>query len=499
MFSYFSCHSQDGGDSKGLINRRAVFAGQFYPAQPDTLRNELKKLFEKACPKQHDNVIAIISPHAGYVYSGKAAGSAFNQIDKTKKYEHIFVITSSHRVAFEGASIYYIGNYLTPLGTVKVDTELSKTLVDAYSFFTYRHDAHAQEHSLEVQLPFLQYILENDFKIVPIVIGSQSVNTVGKIADALYPYFNSNNLFVISSDFSHYPTQKEALNIDKLTVDAILSNNSETLITQLSMNDKMHINGLATSLCGWSSVLTLLKMSEKHRNITVHLVEQSNSGDSEYGDKDRVVGYAAIAFKTDDKGIVIDSITDKKAQKDEFDLSPQEKDILLHLVKNTLKNYIPDRKKDVLNSKDFPESLHAPLGVFVSLYKNNMLRGCIGRFYTDAPLYETVQEMSIASATQDTRFNPVTKDELKDLQIEISVLSPMKRIYSADEIVLGKHGIYIKKGGRSGTFLPQVATETGWSLDEFLGHCSRDKAGLGWDGWKTAELYIYTALVFGEK
>jgi uncharacterized protein (TIGR00296 family) len=107
--------------------------------------------------------------------------------------------------------------------------------------------------------------------------------------------------------------------------------------------------------------------------------------------------------------------------------------------------------------------------------------------------------MSIASATQDSRFMTVTSGEIDKLEIEISVLSPMKRIFSADEIVLGKHGIYIKKGYYSGTFLPQVATETGWSKDEFLGHCARDKAGLSWDGWKDAELYTYEACVFGEK
>ncbi len=499
MFSHFSCHSQSGSDSKGLINRRAIYAGKFYPAQPDTLKNELKKLSEEAQVRQHNNVVAIISPHAGYVYSGRTAASAFNQIDKTKKYDNIFVITSSHSIAFEGASIYYIGNYITPLGEVKVNTELAKSLVDNYPFFTYRHDAHSQEHSLEVQLPFLQYNLEKDFQIIPVVIGTQSVNTIGKIADALFPYFNSNNLFIISSDFSHYPSYKDAQNTDKLTVEAILKNNSEALINQLSSNDLLHIKGLATSLCGWSSVLTLLKITEKHQNIKAHLIEQTNSGDSDYGDKERVVGYASICFTTDDKGIGSSSASEQNKSTGEFDLSPQEKEILLKLVQNTLNKYIPDRKKDVLQSKDFPEALHAPLGVFVSLYKNKSLRGCIGRFYTDEPLYNTVQEMAIASATQDTRFNPVAKDELKDIQIEISVLSPIKRIYSVDEIILGKHGIYIKKGYHSGTFLPQVATETGWSLEEFLGHCSRDKAGLGWDGWKTAELYTYTALVFGEK
>jgi AmmeMemoRadiSam system protein A len=135
-------------------------------------------------------------------------------------------------------------------------------------------------------------------------------------------------------------------------------------------------------------------------------------------------------------------------------------------------------------------------GAFVTLNKNHRLRGCIGRFDATEPLYQVVQQMAVASATQDSRFTPVTKDEMQEIEVEISVLTPMTPIQSIDEIVLGKHGICIKKGNRTGTFLPQVATETGWTLEEFLGHCSRDKAGLGWDGWKEAEIFIYEALVF---
>ena len=128
-----------------------------------------------------------------------------------------------------------------------------------------------------------------------------------------------------------------------------------------------------------------------------------------------------------------------------------------------------------------------------------MLRGCIGRFDASEPLYKVVQEMAVASATQDYRFKPVEEGEVKDLEIEISVLTPMRKISSINEFQLGKHGIYIRKGSRSGTFLPQVAQETGWTKEEFLGHCAQDKAGIGWEGWKDAELYVYEALVFGEK
>lgn len=496
LFSSFGLRAQDDND-KGAINRRPVFAGQFYAAHPDTLRKDLKNLFEQAVPKKHDNVIAIVTPHAGYVFSGKTAASAYNQIDRQKKYDNIFVITTSHRAAFDGASIYYIGHYITPLGEVKVNRKLAKELTDKHACFTFKREAHAQEHSLEVQLPFLQYALGNDIKIVPIVIGTHDTQTLKEMSAALSPYFHSNNLFVISTDFSHYPTYSDAKTIDSKTARIILQNSTAALSTHLQSTETAGTKGLATQLCGWTSVMTLLGISEKHQNVKVHIVDETNSGDSEHGDHNRVVGYAALAFTTGEKGIRQSDET--KNVSADFSLSQNEKDKLISLVKETLLNYIPHRRIPDLRADSFPGNLQAPLGVFVSLYAGKQLRGCIGRFSTTDPLYETVQQMSIAAATEDYRFKPVTEAELKGLSVEVSVLTPMKKIAHTDEIILGTHGIYIKKGGRTGTFLPQVATETGWSLEEFLGYCARDKAGIGWDGWKDAEIYIYSALVFGEK
>jgi AmmeMemoRadiSam system protein A len=165
----------------------------------------------------------------------------------------------------------------------------------------------------------------------------------------------------------------------------------------------------------------------------------------------------------------------------------------------TIEQYIRENKVPPIDASRFSDNLIMHAGAFVTLKENGELRGCIGRFTSDEPLYKVIQQMAIASSTEDTRFSPVTAKEIDELEIEISVLSPMKKIISIDEIELGRHGIYIKKGYFGGTFLPQVATETGWSREEFLGHCSRDKAGIGWDGWKTADVYIYEACVFSEK
>ncbi len=165
----------------------------------------------------------------------------------------------------------------------------------------------------------------------------------------------------------------------------------------------------------------------------------------------------------------------------------------------TVEHYVKNNTKPEIDEKKLSSILKTNCGAFVTLKKNGNLRGCIGRFDASEPLYKVVQDMAIASSTQDSRFLPVESNEIPELEIEISVLTPMRQINSINEIELGKHGIYIKKGYRSGTFLPQVAEETGWTKEEFLGHCAQDKAGIGWDGWKDAELFVYEALVFGEK
>lgn len=182
-----------------------------------------------------------------------------------------------------------------------------------------------------------------------------------------------------------------------------------------------------------------------------------------------------------------------------FELKETEKQQLLKVARNTLTAYIKNGNTPKMDESELSPALKTACGAFVTLHKNNQLRGCIGRFGAQEPLYKVVQDMTISSATQDNRFNPVENDELDDIDIEISVLTPMKKIDDVKQIELGKHGIYIQKGFASGTFLPQVANDTGWNLEEFLGHCARDKAHIGWDGWRDADVFTYEAIIFEEK
>jgi len=471
------------------IDRQPAVAGSFYPAGRMELNTMLKQLFAEAVPSKNiQNVIAIISPHAGYVFSGKVAASAFNQIDTAKEYESIFVLGSSHYLDFEGASIYSQGNFITPLGTVKVNTELADKLIKENSVFSNRTDAHAREHSLEVQLPFLQYKLRREFRIVPIILGRQTPKTFKNIVRALQAYLNPKNLFVISTDFSHYPSYDDAKNIDKATAEAILTNLPGNLLQSIRTSESKGYSNLATCLCGWTSVLTLMYMTENKPDITYTHIQYKNSGDTQYGEKNRVVGYNAIvaALKENKTGT-------------EFKLNDRDKKELLRIARNTIIEYIKNRNMIEVDEKNLSPAMETNCGAFVTLKKNGILRGCIGRFDASEPLYRVVRDMAVASSTQDHRFKTVETSEIPEIEIEISVLTPMRRINSADEFQLGKHGIYMKRGYKSGTFLPQVSAETGWTKEEFLGHCAQDKAGIGWDGWKDAELYIYEAIIFGEK
>ena len=468
--------------------REPVFAGRFYEGNSARLKNQLNQLFDDTGNINITSEIvtnslqALIVPHAGYVFSGKIAASAYHFLNREKQYKRIFILASSHRYSFNGVAVYDIGNYSSPFGEIKTDTQLATELAEKSSLFIIHPDAHDNEHSIEVQLPFLQYIFGSDFVLVPLVIGTHNPATCCEIAEILKPWFTPENLFVISTDFSHYPNYSDACETDKKTADAICSNLPEKLFSTINSKENKNIHGLASSLCGWTSVLTLLYMTQG-KSYSYHEIAYQNSGDTPiYGEKNRVVGYWAIAVTENKNELVID-----KSEKEE----------LLKKARNAISFFVKTGERGKIQPPETHGILNEKAGVFVSIYIEGKLRGCIGGFAGDQTLNEMVQRLAPSSAC-DKRFEPVQEDELAEMQLEISVLSPLKKIDSVNEIVLGKHGIYIKQGYNSGTFLPQVATKTGWSLEEFLGHCARDKAGIGWNGWKTAEIFTYEAVIIKE-
>lgn len=478
----------------GSGDRYPAVAGRFYSADKETLRKDIAGLFE-SCVKTacQSRVRAIICPHAGYIFSGRVAASAFSAIDKNAVYKNIFIIGSSHVMSFEGASVYNTGDFITPLGKIKVNKEIANNLRNTSRLFDHPVSAHRQEHSLEVQVPFIQYHFTGNPMIVPIIIGTNNTTTIKKIAEILQPWFNSENLFVISSDFSHYPDYKTACEVDNATAEAIVSGDPQVFLNTLKKNMSRNDPGLATSMCGWTSGLLLMYLAVHEGGLEFKKIDYCNSGDSRYGSKDEVVGYNAI------------TLSEKKVTSHvpgnlsgEISFTAREKEELIELARNNIKSLLFDKKRIVIDEKNLPAIFKEPLGAFVTLKINNVLRGCIGRFISSDPLFRVVIESSKSSAFEDPRFPPLTKEEFAKTEIEITVLGPLKKIKSAEEIILGKHGIYIKKDFHSGTMLPQVATENGWTVEEFLGYTSRDKAGIGWDGWRDAELFVYEGIVLDE-
>jgi AmmeMemoRadiSam system protein B/AmmeMemoRadiSam system protein A len=476
-------------------DRDPVVAGRFYPADKTTLTNDLDNLF-RTCekPPADMKVRAIISPHAGYIFSGKIAASAFSAAPKDAIYKNIFIIGSSHIMSFDGASVYNTGDFITPLGKMKVNKDIPNRLKSENKCFDFPVTAHMQEHSIEVQIPFIQYYFKNETTIVPIIIGTSNKNTIRAIADALKQYFTPDNLFVISSDFSHYPSYKNANETDSLTAEAIISNNSEKFLNVLAGNSTRDIPGLATSMCGWTSGLTLLYLAEKEPGLKFRRISYCNSGDSQYGNKDEVVGYNAIGLYAENK-----PVSGNQKDKVEFKFTKEEGEELIAIARNSIRSMLYENKRIVIKPESYPPIFRKGMGAFVTLKIDGNLRGCIGQFTSTDPLCQVVNQMALSSAFEDYRFSPLTKAEFEKTEIEISVLGPLVKINNINEIVLGKHGIYIKKDFRTGTMLPQVATENSWTLEQFLGYTARDKAGIGWDGWKNAEIYIYEAAVLKEK
>ena len=467
-----------------LTDREPVVAGSFYDAHPESLKRVLEQFFRNVKGEGPlKDLRALVARHAGYVFSGQVAAAAFGAIDPETVYQRVFLIGSSHHTGFDGASIYNKGHYKTPLGTVPVDLDLANVLIDECTCFTFREEAHTSEHSLEVQLPFLQYHLKHPFRIIPIVLGTQSPSMSKEIAQALKPFFTEGNLFVISTDLSHYPSYDNAVEADQRVLDAMLTNSPEALLKALKENEKQHYSNLLTSMCGWPSALTLLNITSDMDDIVYHQMMYQNSGDTRYGDKHRVVGYGSLVVTQKKKSLLTDD----------------EKVALLSLARETIEHRLKHGDALEPNPVLFPGAPSKPLGAFVSLHDaGGALRGCIGRFQPDQPLYLVIRDMAISAAFTDYRFKPVKMDELAAIDIEISVLTPLREIQSIDEIEMGRHGIYMEKNGRSGTFLPQVAVTTGWTKTDFLGYCARDKARIGWDGWKTATLYTFEAIIFSE-
>lgn len=486
----FACKKR-GGDlelkpEEGIMIRPPVVAGAFYPADKEDLEKQLGSFLTKAQKTEEKEKLRIlIVPHAGYDYSGPTAAWGFKQLEN-QEYNKIIILGVSHRVYFSHAAVYHSGGWQTPLGQIEIDEALASALINQSEDIKADLQAHGQEHSLEVEIPFIQYLLKN-FKIVPVLLGQINDELRENLSQTIADNFDEQTLLVVSTDLSHYPPYETAKRVDHLTIDAILSGEINKLEQVVRENEAKE--GVDTCACGADAVKTAMLTARKLSLASIKLLHYSNSGDTG-GDQSRVVGYAAIGF--------YGKIAKKQIGKQELNQSQQKQ--LLQLGRETLELYLKDKTKPKPEIED--EALKEKLGAFVTLRtKTGQLRGCIGEFNSQKPLYQVIQDKAIDAALNDPRFPPVKYEELKDINIEVSVLSSQEKISDWQKIELGKHGVVIKKGLRGGTFLPQVANETGWDLEKFLANLCSSKAGLPANCYQDSgtQIFIFTAQVFSEE
>lgn len=474
--------------------RYPVFAGQFYSADSAMLKRQIKFFMENAKPSKVDSVVAVIVPHAGYIYSGQIVADAYNQV-KQNKYELIVVLGTNHTTPnFSGIAVYPKGAFASPIGSVIIDEKAAEELLKTESDVNADLTVHAKEHSIEVQIPFIKYLFP-EARILPIIIGEPNIEMYTKFGKALAKILrNKKSLIVASSDLSHYPNFDDAIKVDNKTLKAIVSMNPKEIIDRMKNQLESKIPNLITCACGEAPILAAVCAANELRANSASIISYSNSGYNPIGISNRVVGYAAVAFY---KGKLFQPLdVDSVVTDNSYKLTSSDKKTLLNYARRTLEQYF--YSQTVPLPRNMNPKLKIKRGAFVTLKKNGELRGCIGHMIDDIPLCTVVGSMALQAAFNDTRFKPLTQQELSQVEIEISVLTPFTKINGADDIVLGRDGVIIKKGNRQAVFLPQVAEETGWSKEVFLDQLCY-KAGLNANDWKNADLFTFQADVFSEQ
>ncbi|MFA5090466.1 MAG: AmmeMemoRadiSam system protein B [Candidatus Omnitrophota bacterium] len=468
-------------------------AGSFYPDNPKELSRVIDRLLEAVSPASVEGrIFALILPHAGLEFSGDTAAFGYKSI-KGEDYNTVVLIAPSHYHRFSGVSVYPQGAFRTPLGDLAVDEEIAHKLMAYNKEVLFLPEAFAREHSLEVQLPFLQRVSPNS-RIVPIIIGDISLDSCKRLAAALKKAISGRQdiLVIASTDMYHGYDYEEAEAVDSRTLSYLSRMDAEEIYRGLKEGK--------LQLCGGLPVVVAILLVKDMGSDKLITLKYTNSAQVT-GKKEKgawTVGYASCAiYGLKPKANEGSGVLMNKGAVDMLNKIQRKR--LLEIARSSIELYLREGRKATIKEED--EALKIQTGAFVTLHKNGQLRGCIGNLIARQPLYLTIRDMAIEAATADPRFSPLEPGESKDIEIEISVLSPLLRVGSAQEIELGKHGVLIRKGFQSGVFLPQVALETGWSKEEFLSVLCEQKAGLAPDAWKdkSTEIYIFTAEVFSEK
>jgi len=416
--------------------RQPVVAGQFYPASPSQLKAMIKGLVDEEAVKEE--VIGLVSPHAGYVYSGPVAGAV---ISRTRFKDTFIIMGPNHTGRGEPFSIMTQGEWQTPLGKVEIDSELGKQILATSSHLQEDHIAHQYEHSIEVQLPFLQYF-KKDIKFVPIMFAYATgaiCQEIGRELAQAIKELNREVVIIASSDMTHYEPQASAQRKDTQAIEAILDLNEEEL--------SKRVQELDITMCGYAPTVSLISAAKELGAKEAELVRYQTSGDIT-DDYTSVVGYAGIIIKG---------------------MSP-----LARLAKQTVETFVKEGKTP--QPEELTPEMRERAGVFVSIHKLGGLRGCIGTFEpTQANVAEEIITNAISSATRDPRFPPIAPEELKDLSYSVDVLTQPEPIASKDQLDPKKYGVIVECGFRRGLLLPDL--EEVDTVDYQINIC-RQKAGI---------------------
>lgn len=479
--------------------RKPAAAGKnsFYPSSAVELTKMIAGLFSEVEKTPLGGPpVALIAPHAGYIYSGRVAAKAFKLLEG-EQFDTVVVVSPSHTVFFKGCSVYDGDGYETPLGIVEVDKRLAKRIAEINPLVRFSSQGHATgsergEHALEVMLPFLQVAL-GKFTLVPIVMGDQEPDSIGALGEILASVLReTNTLLVASTDLSHFHPEKEANKLDGAIQKAV-----ESLDPGAVMETLYSGKGEA---CGAGPVSAVMAAAKRLGATEVRSLDYATSG-TVTGDFSEVVGYYSAVLVGDKKVADQREMLGQKAaklkkQEAAEKLTDDDKQLLHKIVKDSIRASL-DNKKYTPPDVTGKEQLESHQGAFVTLSLLGELRGCIGQIRGRQPLVKTIAEMAQAAAFDDPRFPELTLDEFEQLEIEISVLTPLKRVRDYDLIKIGRDGLMIKLDYSSGLLLPQVAGERHWTVEQFLEQTCL-KAGLPKNSYKdkNTEVYKFSADVF---
>lgn len=473
------------------VVREPAVAGSWYPGTESSLKSTVKAYLDNAqAANISGKVTALIEPHAGYSYSGLVAAYGFKQLGKD--YDTVILLGPSHHVTFKGASIANVTHYKTPLGELKLSKKAEQLREEP--LFSSLDKAHTQEHCLEIEMPFVQYML-GDIEIIPIIIGSNTnFDEAMQIAETLKKYADDRTLIVVSSDFTHYGpnygyipfTQDKEENIKKLDEGAIRH------IVNIDANGFYdYVQDEGVTICGYLPITILLGMMQNDTTVKALVYDTSGRQSDDYTNS---VSYVTMSFSKPD---VFD---------EEEGVGKEDQKFLLELARQTLESYLGEGKVPEVNEDLLSDTLTEKQGCFVTLERDNQLRGCIGHIIPQESLYQCVIANALNAALNDRRFMPVTEDELPLVDIEVSVLTvPEELEYGSSDELLEMlrqeiDGVIVRSGMNQATYLPQVWSNFNNEKETFMSSLC-EKGGLEADCWKDMKTKVltYQAQVFEEE